>query len=279
MVAVNQKLHNPHFFDAKKSQSRSAAHPEFRRPICAFNCDTIEVDGHDLSALKTALAKPAVPNAPKVVVAHTTKGYGCTTLSNNIFEWHCCSKPEEMEIFLKELEAAQESNSSPPPRNSRSRTKKSSSCWATAPISIHGLAGKIPSRVHNMGICENTILSVGAGLGAQGFFPFLHTINPFLTERCLEQIKLDLCYNQFGANIVTTGASFHYAWDGATHHCYTELAILRLLPGMEVTQPGNPKELDTLIRSQYRNGKPTYFRLSDHSHKLDFPIEFGKANI
>jgi transketolase len=130
-----------------------------------------------------------------------------------------------------------------------------------------------------MGICENTIISVGAGLGAQGFFPFLHTINPFLTERCLEQIKLDLCYNQFGANIVTTGASFDYAWDGATHHCYTDLAILRLLPGMEVTQPGNPKELDTLIRSQYRNGKPTYFRLSDHSHKLDFPIQFGKANV
>ncbi len=142
-----------------------------------------------------------------------------------------------------------------------------------------GLQGKIPARIHNMGICENTIISVGAGLGAQGFFPFLHTINPFLTERCLEQIKLDLCYNQFGANIVTTGASFDYAWDGATHHCYTDIAILRLLPGMEVTQPGNPKELDTLIRSQYRNGKPTYFRLSDHSHKLDFPIQFGKANI
>lgn len=136
-----------------------------------------------------------------------------------------------------------------------------------------------PQRVHNMGICENAILSMGAGLGAQGMFPFLHTINPFLTERCVEQIKIDLCYNQFGANIVTTGASFDYAWDGATHHCYTELAILRMLPGMEVTQPGNAKELETLIRSQYRNGKPTYFRLSDHGHTHNFPIQFGKANI
>ena len=163
--------------------------------------------------------------------------------------------------------------------NSRSRTTKLSSCSATSAISNSWrLQEKIPSRVHNMGICENTILSVGAGLGAQGFFPFLHTINPFLTERCLEQIKLDLCYNQFGANIVTTGASFDYAWDGATHHCYTELAILRLLPGMEVTQPGNPKELDTLIRSQYRNGKPTYFRLSDHGHNTQFsdPVRQGE---
>jgi len=138
---------------------------------------------------------------------------------------------------------------------------------------------KFPARVYNMGICENALVSVAAGLSAQGFHPFVHTINPFLTERCVEHIKDDLCYNRFGANIVSTGASFDYAWDGATHHCYGELAILRMLPGMEVTQPGNRKELDVLIRSQYNNGRPTYFRLSDHGHDLDVPVQFGRANI
>jgi transketolase len=130
-----------------------------------------------------------------------------------------------------------------------------------------------------MGICENALISIAGGLGSQGFYPFVHTIAPFLTERSYEQIKLDLCYNQFGANIVTTGASFDYAWDGATHHCYTDLAILRLLPRMEVLQPGSKTELDTLIRSQYNNGNPTYFRLSDHGHNIDVPVQFGKANI
>ncbi len=138
---------------------------------------------------------------------------------------------------------------------------------------------KYPTRFFNMGICENTLISVAAGLNSQGFHPFVHTITPFITERCLEQIKLDLGYNQFGANIVSTGASFDYAWDGATHHCYTDLAILRLIPGMEVTQPGSKKELDALIRSQYNNGKPTYFRLSDHGHNIDLPVQFGKAVI
>src|SRR6476659_1778634 len=138
---------------------------------------------------------------------------------------------------------------------------------------------KYPDRFFNMGICENTLISVAGGMSAQGFHPFVHTITPFITERCLEQIKLDLCYNRFGANIVSTGASFDYAWDGATHHAYTDLAILRLLPGMEVTQPGNKKELDTLIRSQYNNGKPTYFRLSDNGHKLDVPVQFGKGAV
>jgi transketolase len=138
---------------------------------------------------------------------------------------------------------------------------------------------KYPSRFFNMGICENTLISVAAGLSAQGFHPFVHTITPFITERSLEQIKLDLCYNEFGANIVSTGASFDYAWDGATHHCYTDLAILRLIPNMEVTQPGSKKEFDALIRSQYANGKPTYFRLSDHGHNIDVPVEFGKGCV
>jgi len=138
---------------------------------------------------------------------------------------------------------------------------------------------KFPERFYNMGICENALISIAAGLSAQGFHPFVHTITPFLTERSLEQIKLDLCYNRLGANIVTTGASFDYAWDGATHHCYTDLAILRLMPGMEVTQPGNRKELDALIRSQYNNGKPTYFRLSDHGHNLDLPVQFGRGVV
>ncbi len=138
---------------------------------------------------------------------------------------------------------------------------------------------KFPSRFYNMGICENTLISVAAGLSSQGLVPFVHTITPFITERSYEQIKLDICYNRFGANIVTCGASFDYAWDGATHHSYTDLAILRLLPGMEVIQPGSTKELDILLRSQYANGNPTYFRLSDHPHSIDMPVEFGKGVI
>jgi len=138
---------------------------------------------------------------------------------------------------------------------------------------------RFPDRLYNMGICENTLISVAAGLSSLGFHPFVHTIAPFITERSYEQIKLDMCYNEFGGNIVSCGASFDYAWDGATHHCYTDLAILRLLPRMEVMQPGSRKELDVLIRSQYDNGAATYFRLSDHPHSVDLPVEFGKGVV
>lgn len=138
---------------------------------------------------------------------------------------------------------------------------------------------KYPDRFYNIGICENTLISVGAGLSSQGFTSFIHTIAPFLTERSFEQIKLDLCYNRFPVNIVTCGASFDYAWDGATHHCYNDLAILRLLPNIEVLQPGSRKELDILLRSQYKNDKTTYFRLSDYPHEVSLTVEFGKGVV
>lgn len=138
---------------------------------------------------------------------------------------------------------------------------------------------KYPERFYNIGICENTMISIGAGLSSQGFYPFAHTIAPFITERSFEQIKLDMCYNQFGGNIVSCGASFDYAWDGVTHHAYTDLALLRLLPDMEVMQPGSDKEADVLIRSQYNNGCPSYFRLSDNPHNIDIPVTFGKAVV
>jgi transketolase len=138
---------------------------------------------------------------------------------------------------------------------------------------------KHPHRFYNVGICENTLISIAAGLSAQGYHPFVHTIAPFVTERSYEQIKLDMCYNRFGGNIVSCGGSFDYAWDGATHHCYTDLAILRLLPDMEVTQPGTKQELDQLIRSQYSNGRPTYFRIAADEHGQSLPVKFGKGVV
>ena len=138
---------------------------------------------------------------------------------------------------------------------------------------------KHPDRFYNMGILENTLVSVSAGLSSQGLYPFAHTICPFITDRSVEQIKLDMCYNKFAGNIVTCGATFDYAWDGATHHAYTDLAILRMLPGMEVLHLGSKREVDALIRSQYNNANPTYYRLSDHPHALETNLEFGKGTL
>jgi transketolase len=106
MVATNLKLSNlTILYDDNHSQVRSLPIPNPAERFRAFGCHTIEADGHDLEALKAALAQPA--DTVKVIVAHTTKGQGCPTIVRNMFEWHRKSpKPEEMEVLMKELEAA-----------------------------------------------------------------------------------------------------------------------------------------------------------------------------
>lgn len=136
-----------------------------------------------------------------------------------------------------------------------------------------------PKRFYNLGICENTLISTSSGLAARGLVPFVHTICPFLTERCVEQIKLDASYNNFPINIVTCGASFDYAWDGATHHSLMDIQILRMIPNIEVIQPGSNIEVNELIKSQYNNNKTTYYRLSDNTHEYDVDTEFGKGTV
>jgi transketolase len=144
---------------------------------------------------------------------------------------------------------------------------------------FNAFSKRYPDRFINAGICESTLISLSGGLSSQGYYPFVHSINPFLTTRSLEQIKLDMCYNGFGGNIVTCGASFDYAWDGATHHSYSELAELRLLPDIEVMQPGNAFEFETLLKSQYKNGVTSYFRTSDVQHNEIHEVSFGKGIV
>src|SRR3972149_1529303 len=136
---------------------------------------------------------------------------------------------------------------------------------------------RYPDRFYNLGICEATLIGVAAGLSAQGFIPVVHSIAPFVTERAMEQIKVALCYTQLPAKIVSCGATFDYAWDGATHHGWMDVAFMRLLPGTEVFQPGTPREADFLLRHYYATTRTSYFRLSDQAHGFALPLEPGRG--
>jgi transketolase len=136
---------------------------------------------------------------------------------------------------------------------------------------------RFPDRFYNLGICEATLVSVAAGMSANGFIPVVHSIAPFVTERAMEQVKVDLCYNRLPAKIVSCGATFDYAWDGATHHGWMDIALMRLLPGTEVFQPGAPGEADFLLRHHYSTPLTSYFRLSDQSHGYRLPLEQGRG--
>ena len=136
-----------------------------------------------------------------------------------------------------------------------------------------------PERVYNVGILEQSTVSLAAGLAMDGLIPVVHTIAPFLIERSYEQLKNDFCYQQLGGNFVSVGASYDYAALGCTHQCPGDVGILKNLPGMEIVLPGTASEFDTLFRQTYSNQNPTYFRLSERENIQGYDVKFGKAEI
>ena len=148
----------------------------------------------------------------------------------------------------------------------------------------HGIlkpfAKESPDRFYNVGILEPTIVSMAAGLSHVGFHPVAHTIAPFLVERCLEQIKLDFCYQDLGGNFVSVGSAFDYSGLGCSHHCYTDIALIKGLPNTQIIYPAMPDEFKILFRQTYKNNQLTYFRLPAKKHGISIEakeIIFGKG--
>jgi len=133
-----------------------------------------------------------------------------------------------------------------------------------------------PERTYNIGILEQSTISLAAGLSLSNLIPIVHTIAPFIVERALEQIKVDLGYQELGANLVSVGASYDYAALGCTHHCPADVPTLNEIPGIEIVVPGHPDEFDKLFNQNYDNGNTTYFRLSEAKNIHAFNVEFNK---
>lgn len=137
---------------------------------------------------------------------------------------------------------------------------------------LQPFAQAFPDRYYNVGICEPTMVSMAAGLSKIDLYPVIHTIAPFIIDRSYEQIKLDFCYQQLGGNLVTVGSAFDYSNLGCTHHCYGDFAMLKLLPGTQITYPASPVEFDTLFRQTFMNDELTLFRIPSNQHGQDFEI-------
>lgn len=138
---------------------------------------------------------------------------------------------------------------------------------------------KYPARVLNLGIMEQTAVSLASGFALEGFHPIVHSIAPFVVERPFEQIKDDFCYQGLGGTFISIGASYDYGTDGMTHHGPADVPILKALPRMQVCVPGTADEFENLLRQTYNNGAPTYLRTSIQENSLSQPVEFGKLHV
>ena len=148
----------------------------------------------------------------------------------------------------------------------------------------HGIlqpfAKKNKDRYYNVGICEQSIVNMAAGLSKVGLNPIVHTIAPFITERAYEQIKLDFGYQKQNINLITVGGSFDYSKLGCSHHCYTDVSLISHLKNSNIVIPGSTKEFEVLFKKIYKKKSINYFRLPEYPHGVTFSekeIVFGRG--
>lgn len=129
--------------------------------------------------------------------------------------------------------------------------------------SIHKFREEFPDRFINVGVSEQSMIAIAAGLALKGKRPFCYTIANFALYRPFEFIRNDICYQNLPVVVVGMGAGMSYADHGATHHTMEDIAIAGALPNMTVLSPCDPFETRECVKwCAEANSGPVYLRLS-----------------
>lgn len=138
-------------------------------------------------------------------------------------------------------------------------------------------------RCINVGIAEQSGMSIAAGLALERKIVFIYAITPFITLRCIEQIKVDLCSMKLPVTVIGIGAGLGYSADGPTHYAIEDIAMMRALPEMTIYSPSDPVSLEQIVKVAYATPGPKYIRLDKGSyppiHKAEHDFSVGLAYL
>lgn len=143
---------------------------------------------------------------------------------------------------------------------------------------------QFPERLINVGIAEQDMVGVSAGLANGGFVPFVCGAAPFLTGRALEQIKVDAAYSGFPMVLCGMSPGMAYGELGPTHHSIEDLSWLRAIDGLAILVPADPAQTRAAVRWAANSGLPSFLRIGRTKAPSVSPDEttafaFGKANV
>ena len=140
-----------------------------------------------------------------------------------------------------------------------------------------------PERFFTVGIAEQDMVGMAAGLSLQGFVPFINSFAVFLTNRAYDMIRLDICYNNTNVKIVCSHAGVTVGEDGASAQCLEDLALMRVLPNLKVVCPVDELEARKATSLFAQQTGPMYMRTSRAPVPMlttaSDPFVIGKANV
>jgi transketolase len=128
-----------------------------------------------------------------------------------------------------------------------------------------------PDRFIQVGIAEQNLFGIAAGLALTGFIPFPSTFAVFATRRALDQIAISICYPKLNVKIPGSYVGIPTSRAGASHNCIEDIAVMRSLPHMRVADPGDNADLRAVMQAAVATDGPIYFRVT----RLTLPTLFG----
>ncbi|NLA76436.1 MAG: transketolase family protein [Clostridiales bacterium] len=141
---------------------------------------------------------------------------------------------------------------------------------------------KFPDRFFNVGIAEQNMFGVAAGMARAGLVPFLSTFSVFASMRSADQLHTDICYQNVNAKIIATHSGTSFGQAGSTHHAICDLAVVRSIPNLTVICPADGMETVNAVRAAYEHKGPVYIRINRGFDRVlysdaDYGFELGKA--
>ena len=128
-----------------------------------------------------------------------------------------------------------------------------------------------PDRFIQVGIAEQNLFGIAAGLALSGLIPFPSTFAAFAARRALDQIGISICYPKLNVKIPGSYPGVPTSRAGASHNCIEDLAVMRAMPNMRVADPGDNNDLRAIMRAAIVTPGPVYFRVT----RLTLPEIFG----
>jgi len=141
-----------------------------------------------------------------------------------------------------------------------------------------------PERSFNVGIAEQTMIGVAAGLAFSGKIPVVASYANFLTFRAIEQVRVDIATGGLNVKLIGTDTGFSSAWLGFTHLALEDMAAVRSVPGIAIVDPADAEEAYKATQALLEYEGPVYMRLRGRKEEALLPVpdkkfEIGKAQI
>jgi transketolase len=137
---------------------------------------------------------------------------------------------------------------------------------------LEGVAAKYGKRFINAGVAEQSMMGIAAGAALTGMRPWVYSIAPFATYRCLEQIRNDVCLHNLPVRVAGNGGGYTYGIMGSTHHALEDLAVLKVLPNMSLFFPCANDHVAAAVLLISQLTGPSYIRLAISAYNTERPV-------